>query len=86
MVDHPKENPHDLIMASLPGIAVQILEVPKSEREGLYTDFGIGFRKQAAAAGLDPKPAEEFGQKYLEFLRALVRIIESGGGASGGHA
>jgi hypothetical protein len=88
MVDPPKKNPHaDLIMASLQRMAMQMLEVPQSEREGLYEDFRTGSQKDAARRlGLDPKAAEEFGQKYLEFLRALVKIIEAGGGAGGGRA
>jgi hypothetical protein len=35
-------------------MAMKILEVPKSEREGLYGDFQSGFVKDAAVSGLDP--------------------------------
>jgi hypothetical protein len=76
----------DLMLASLQRVAMQMLEVPKADRERVYADHQKAFAKAAAATRLDPKAAEEFGLKYLEYLRAMVNIIEAGGGAAGGRA
>jgi hypothetical protein len=75
-----------LMMASLQRVAMQMLELPKAERENVFNGYREGFAKDAAAAGLDPKAALEFGDKYMEFLRTLVKIIEASGGGAGGRA
>jgi hypothetical protein len=76
----------DLMLASLQRVAMRMLEVSQADRERVYAGYQKDFAKDAEKAGFPPKEAEEFGQKYLEFLRALVKIIEDGGGAAGGRA
>jgi hypothetical protein len=76
----------DLMLASLHRVAMKVLELPASERETLYERLKVDLVKGAPGADLHPEAAEEFGKKYLEFLRALVKMIEAGGGATGGRA
>ena len=78
--------PRDLMLASLHRVAMKVLELPASERETLYERLKVDLVKGAPGADLHPEAAEEFGKKYLEFLRALVKMIEAGGGATGGRA
>ena len=77
--------PRDLMLASLHRVAMKVLELPASERE-TYERLKVDLVKGAPGADLHPEAAEEFGKKYLEFLRALVKMIEAGGGATGGRA
>ena len=76
----------DLMLASLHRVAMKALELPASERETLYERLKVDLVKGVPGADLHPEAAEEFGKKYLEFLRALVKMIEAGGGATGGRA
>jgi hypothetical protein len=51
-----------------------------------YEAFKADFLKNVPAEDMAPKEAEEFGRRYLELLRAMVKRIEIGGGAAGGRA
>ena len=72
----------DLMMASLQRMAMRMLEVPPPKRERAYEAFNTDFLKNVPAEDMAPKAAEEFGRRYLELLRAMVKLIEIGGGVT----
>ena len=74
------------LMASLQRMAMRMLEVPAPKRDRLYEAFKADFLKNVPAEDMAPKEAEEFGRRYLELLRAMVKRIEIAGGAAGGRA
>jgi hypothetical protein len=81
-----KQKAFDAVMSSLQRRAMEIVETPKTEREQVY----LIVRDELARAMRDCHTEENkiapWVEQYLSFLRSLVAIIESSGGASGGHA
>jgi hypothetical protein len=63
-------------------MAMKILETPESEREAVYEIMRQSLRETAAVVPMD----EGFEDQYMTWLRALVSIIEHGGGGKGGTA
>jgi hypothetical protein len=70
------------ILASLHRMALGIAKSPKSEREAAY--------EVIRASLADTRRALNFGagfeDNYMAWLRALVDMLERGGGAPGGKA
>jgi hypothetical protein len=77
-----KKRALDAIEASLHRMAMEVLEAPESEREAVYDTMRQSLKDAAELAPVD----KGFEEQYMIWLRALVRIIESGGGAKGGAA
>jgi division protein CdvB (Snf7/Vps24/ESCRT-III family) len=77
-----KKRALDEIEASLHRMAMKVLEAPASEREAVYETMRQSLKDAAGVAPVD----KGFEEQYMTWLRALVRIIESGGGAKGGTA
>jgi hypothetical protein len=63
-------------------MAMNILDTPESEREAVYEIMRQSLKETAAVVPVD----EGFEEQYMIWLRALVSIIESGGGGKGGTA
>jgi hypothetical protein len=86
VVDDVRKRNLDAIMGSLQRMAMQVLEAPKEDREKVYEeireDFAETWRAHGAAFNVGP----DFIEQYMIHLRALVSIIERGGGAAGGTA
>jgi hypothetical protein len=72
----------EAIEGSLHRMAMKVLETPPSEREAVYEIMRQSWKEAVAEIPVD----EGFEEQYMTWLRALVRIIESGGGAKGGKA
>jgi hypothetical protein len=84
MVDMTPEKKRALegIQDSLHRMAMKVLETPESEREAVYEILRQSLKETAQSVPVDPA----FEEQYMIWLRALVRIIERGGGAKGGTA
>jgi hypothetical protein len=65
--------------------AMEVGAFPIAEREARYALIKDLYRKSAKKLGMSASQAAEFGEKLEAWVRALVGIIESGGGASGGR-
>ena len=74
------------VLKSLDRMAHKVLESPKSEREAIYEDVRASLGDTGRALNLSDKEMADFGDKYITWLRALVDMIERGGGAQGGKA
>jgi hypothetical protein len=61
---------------------MNILEAPVSERGAIYESVRQSLEEGDRAI----LQKQGFIEQYMIWLRALVRIIESGGGAKGGTA
>ena len=82
MTDPEKARALQVIEGSLHRMAMKILDTPVSEREAAYE-----IMRQSLKAATDAVPIDEgFEDQYMKWLRALVSIIESGGGGKGGTA
>lgn len=74
------------MMAMLQRQATAVLGLPPSARDERYTIIRESFYKTAIEMGKSEPEATEWGAKVEEWVRALVGIIESSGGARGGSA
>ena len=74
------------IEESLHRLALIVLKAPKSEREAIYEDVRASLADTRRALNLSDKEMTDFGDNYVTWLRALVDMIERGGGAQGGKA
>jgi hypothetical protein len=61
-------------------MALKVIETPKSEREAVYKIMEESLEETAK----EVEVTEGFQEQYITLLRAMVSIIESGGGAQGG--
>ena len=88
MADLPPEKQQALkvIEASLHRMALKVLEAPRSEREAVYHTLRKSFAEVQPLSTLTPEQAADFEANYMAWLRALVDMIERGGGAQGGAA
>jgi dTDP-4-amino-4,6-dideoxygalactose transaminase len=88
MANLPPEKQQRLeeIEASLHRMALKVLEVPRSDREAVYEVLRESFAETRRILNIGDKEAADFEANYMTWLRALVSIIERGGGAGGGKA
>src|SRR5262245_12159524 len=88
MVDRTPEQQKalDATIGSLNRIAMKIVGMPKSDREAHYALVRKSMIESFQVFKMDAKTGEEWLEKYMGFLRALVEMIEAGGGADGGRA
>ena len=63
---------------------MEIVELPQVDREARYDFYRRAYKDSAHGVGM--ADAEGMSQQMDEWVRALVAIIESGGGAGGGKA
>jgi hypothetical protein len=77
-----KQRALDALLGSLQRMAMKVIETPKSEREAVYKIMEESLEETAK----EVEVSEDFREQYMTWLRAMVRIIESGGGAKGGTA
>ena len=78
----------DFIMGSLHRLAMQVIEIPRDQREEKYAEIRQMFVEDArnTIERMNAISAAEFADMYMGFLRDVVRIIETSGGAGGGTA
>jgi len=61
--------------------AIEVVALPITEREARYALIKDSYRASAKRLGMSVSQAAEFGEKLEAWVRSLVGIIESGGGA-----
>ena len=66
--------------------AMEAVELPREEREAFIVDVATRYHDDAIRNGLAPAQAEEWRANVDDWLRSLVEVIETSGGAGGGHA
>ena len=66
--------------------AMEAMETPRENRESFITEVAAKYYEDAVRNGLSASQAEEWRKHICEWVRALVEVIETSGGASGGNA
>ena len=74
------------ILASLHRMALKVAKSPKADREAGYELMRASLGDAGRALNLSDKEMADFEANYMTWLRALVDLIERGGGAPGGRA
>jgi hypothetical protein len=81
-----KRKASEAIQASLHRMASKVLEAPLSQREAVYEDIRENFSRESPELNISDEYAADFAANYMNWLRALVSIIEDSGGGRGGTA
>ena len=66
--------------------AMEAIGMPREERAAFITEVATKYYDDAVQNGLNALQAEEWRKNIDEWLHALVEVIETSGGADGGHA
>ena len=66
--------------------AMETVELPREAREAFVLEVAERYYEDALRNGLGASRAEAWRENIGEWLRALVEVIETSGGAGGGHA
>jgi transcription elongation GreA/GreB family factor len=77
-----KQRALDALMGSLQRMAMKVIEAPISEREAVYELMEESLVETAQELQME----DDFRKQYMTWLRAMVSIIESGGGTQRGTA
>ena len=85
MADEP-ESRAERLLGQLHRWAMEAMELPREEREDFIVEVAGRYHDDALKNGLAPAQAEAWRRNVDEWLRSLVEVIETSGGAGGGHA
>jgi hypothetical protein len=66
--------------------AMEAMELPREKRDEFIVEVATRYHDDALKNGLAPAQADEWRINIDEWLRSLVEVIETSGGAGGGHA
>ena len=74
------------LLGQLQQWAMQTVELPRGSRDAFIADVAQQYYDDAVENGLDATQADAWRDSVDEWLRELVNVIETSGGAGGGHA
>lgn len=74
------------LLGQLQQWAMEAMELPRANREEFIAQVAAEYFDDAVRNGLSASQAEDWREHIREWVRALVDVIETSGGASGGHA
>jgi hypothetical protein len=73
------------LLAQLQQWAMEAVERPRREREEFVQEVGRRYYEDAVKNGLSASQAEAWRESVSEWLRDLIHVIETSGGAGGGQ-
>ena len=73
------------LLAQLQRWAMEALERPRDERPRFIEEVAAEYYEDALKNGLSQSQAEDWRESVNDWLSDLVNVIETSGGASGGH-
>lgn len=76
----------DRLLGQLHQWAMEAVEMPRARRDAFITEVAAHYYDDAVKNGLSASQAEEWRESVGDWLRSLVEVIETSGGAAGGHA
>ena len=76
----------DKLLGQLHQWAMEAVETPRPAREGFIAEIADRYYDDAIKNGLSDSQAGEWRDSVADWLRSLVEVIETSGGAGGGHA
>ena len=85
-MDLGSEERAEKLLGQLHQWAMEAIEMPRARREAFIVDVAAKYYDDAIKNGLSASQAEEWRENIGDWLRSLVEVIETSGGASGGHA
>ena len=65
---------------------MEAIELPREKRAAFISDVSQQYYDDALRNGLSASQAEEWRRNIDDWLRSLIEVIETSGGAAGGHA
>jgi len=74
------------LMGQLHHWAMEAVAKPRDERRDFIVEVAGKFYEDAVKNGLSEAQAEEWRMSVEDWLGSLVEVIETSGGAAGGHA
>ena len=87
MTTDEKKKGADAALATIQRYAMGIVALPAAKREARYALIRESHMEAGRSMKIgDKKDWEDLDDNMVEWTRALVRIIESGGGSKGGTA
>lgn len=81
-----REERAEQLLGQLHQWAMEAIELPRNRREAFVLEVAEQYYEDALKNGLGASRAEAWRDSVSEWLRALVDVIETSGGACGGHA
>lgn len=66
--------------------AMEAIELPRDSRSAFVSDVSQQYYEDALRNGLSESQAEAWRRNIDDWLRSLIDVIETSGGAAGGHA
>ena len=66
--------------------AMEAIQMPRYRREDFIVEVAAQYYDDAVRNGLSDSQAEAWRESIREWLRSIVEVIETSGGAGGGHA
>jgi hypothetical protein len=85
-LSNDREDRAERLLGQLHGWAMEAMEMPRGQRDAFIADIASKYYDDAVKNGLGAAQAEEWRININEWVRSLVDVIETSGGASGGHA
>ena len=76
----------DAMRAAVQRRAMEIVQLPPEKREARYALYRRAFAESVMEGGVPRENAEQYATQVDEWIRTMVKVIETGGGASGGRA
>lgn len=76
----------DKLLGQLHQWAMEAVEMPRAGRAAFIQEVAGRYYEDAVKNGLSDSQAEEWRDSVSDWLRSLVEVIETSGGATGGHA
>jgi len=73
------------LLGQLQQWAMEVVEYPREEREALISEIASRYYEDAVKNGLSASQATAWRESVDEWLHELVQVIETSGGATGGH-
>ena len=86
MVPTDSDERADKLLGQLHQWAMEAVELPRTAREAYIEEVAGRYYEDAVKNGLSDTQAEEWRESVADWLRSLVDVIETSGGATGGHA
>lgn len=74
------------LLAQLHQWAIEAMDMPREKRGDFIAEVAAQYHDDALKNGLSATQAEEWRHHINDWLRTLVDVIETSGGAGGGRA
>ena len=81
-----RESRAERLLGQLHRWAMEAIELPREQRDDFIVGVAAQYHDDAIKNGLGRAQAEEWRKNIDQWLHSLVDVIETSGGAGGGHA